>query len=308
MNVATLIKKKQLLNGKRLPASAINGIATNNGNRSCSVFYMLNTTYGRAGLCASMDVQSHLRVCDVGDTLHALIMGVIEAKLQFVENWLRCTLDLLPGVERTTHYSKVFTLRDKYIGGSELSIFLPPENWHLIPEFPASALPDEWELRWADQIAHLNVGNILIDNNEFKQLQVGCVVLIPESYGDVWKADLDLSELTVILPGLLDPTGVSWTPTGNIVKAPAKTTLPLRAYKSLRYPQSKNEWFSGRIFCSFLKSSSLLAQNDKQTDLLSGVSLVNQKFTLAFEGHPGYTGHIGPLANGYALFIDAELT
>ncbi len=307
-DTAPLLKKRWLSNGKRKPATKFNGVTYFNETGHCRLGFTVETTYGVGRIDASMCVQSNIAVNDVGDTLHALMLGVIEPKIQFVEDWLRCTLDVVPDVEKPNSSTKVFTLFDKGGNGSEISLHLPVENWYLIPELAANSIPLEWELSWADHIAHLVVGNIAVGEEEFRKVDSGSVVLIPESFNSPWQATLEFSELSVILPGALDPTAATWSRDGEMRKSPIEKKLPLRAYKSLLYPLEKSELFRGKIYYTTLVSSASIAQIENSIELSADNILSNVRFNISFDGQKTYTGNIGSLAKGYALFIESEVS
>jgi len=87
------------------------------GPSSCDVFYVGKSSYGPVGIAASMDVDSSASL-DVGDALHALVLGVIEQKLQYVENWFQCVFDIEPGLKQSEVNSELFTIRDKNGSGA----------------------------------------------------------------------------------------------------------------------------------------------------------------------------------------------
>jgi len=91
--------KLRSLRKLRRHADRFKTLTENSDPSQCEVFFTGKSSYGPVGIAAGMSVESSASP-DVGDALHALVLGVIEPKLQFAENWLQCGFDIEPGLKR----------------------------------------------------------------------------------------------------------------------------------------------------------------------------------------------------------------
>ena len=203
------------------PTSSIEAQSVKQSN--CEGFYTGKSTYGPVGFAASMQSVGFSSV-DVSDALHALILGVIELRIQFIENWLQSELDIRPGILEPEANSKLLTIREDE-SNSELTLYLPVQYWKLIPNFPDQYFPPNWSLKWATYTGNVNLSKLSMRLEEVAKIAAGSMVLIPESFGDRWEASLSISELGVSIPGFYEPKGSNWSANGSMEVLPSESVV-----------------------------------------------------------------------------------
>lgn len=276
---------------------------------SCSVFFTADTTYGAAGIRACMAGVAN-RGVKTSDALCALVLGVVEEKIQFVENWLRCVIDVVPGIEAPDQHARLFTLKDKGRDGSSISVHLPFRHWRLIPTFDTLSLPAHWEICWHSYQGSLTLSQLLLSKADVASIEHGSVVLLPESFRPAWAAVLEIPALRVGMSGVFDEQHSRWCADGQIVALSVPESLLDADDSSASDPEASatrpgSAENTSRVSCPLsLSARDLLNTSEAPPVLRLPPHSLGQVQLSVHEGQL-MGGAIAPLANGYALYVNA---
>lgn len=276
------------------------------GPSSCDVFYVGKSSYGPVGIAASMDVDSSASL-DVGDALHALVLGVIEQKLQYVENWFQCVFDIEPGLKQSEVNSELFTIRDKNGSGASLSLFLPVQYWHLIPAVPAKGMSSEWEIIWSKYKGTVCLSKLSMQREEVDSITKGSLILIPESFNEQWPSSINVPDLSVQLPGNYAASAGSWSSTGGFESMPNEAVIPMDVVANEDADQPHEVLaaleIKGVITHLIEVPSNALVPSAGEQTLQTPKTTTHQECRLAVGNGKVFTGYVAPVASGFGMFV-----
>jgi len=276
-----------------------------------AVFFNAETSYGPAGIKASVRVPDH-DFAETSDVLHALVLGIIEEKIQFVEDWLRCVFDVVPGVQ-TADYFNVFTISDVGLLGATVSFYLPVENWKLMPEFPRVSFPNKWEFSWVRYRGTAFISTLALSSEDRSHLSSGCIVLMPESFQESWEAVIEVPELSVELHGNFDAATTSWKGNGRFIEAISSSSVDVRPDIDKSVVDSDVDFYAksaqtyARVGYPLVISAEVLAQDAVDFKLNRAGKSANLVMQLQVDSSAIFTGHITPLTSGFALYVQSEV-
>jgi len=281
-------------------------VGANAESTSCDVYYVGKSSYGPVGIAASMAVDSSATL-NVGDALHALVLGVIEQKLQFVENWFQCVFDVEPGLKESEVNSELFTLRDKNGAGASLTLFLPVQYWHLIPAIPEKGLSSEWEIIWSKYKGTVCLSKLSMQSEEVENITKGSLILIPESFEELWSSSIDVSDLSIQLPGKYAAATGSWSSTGGFESMPNEAVIPLDVVANNDADQSAealaNLEIKGVITHLIEVPTNALVPSAGAQTLQTPTTTTHQECRLAVGNGKVFTGYVAPVASGFGMFV-----
>jgi len=275
------------------------------GSASCDVFYTGKSSYGPVGFSASFQVESSENV-EVSDALHGLVLGVIELKIQFIESWLQSEMDIAPGLRESEVNSELFTIKEEE-NGSEMTLHLPVQYWHLIPQFPSKYFPSNWSLDWTPYKGNMTLSKLSMELREAEKIAKGSLVLIPESFGENWEASLTIPELSISIPGHYEASVSNWTVSGGFDVIPSDSVVKLAGNVSSNEesvePSELDEDIRGVITYPLDVPSKTLIPSINQQTLLGNMTTTHRECRLALSNGKIHKGYIAPVATGYGLFV-----
>jgi len=266
----------------------------------CEAFYTAKSSYGPTGLAAAIKVDSASKM-ETGDALHGLVLGVVELKIQFIENWLKFVLDIAPGIKQSEEYSELLTIIEEGSPYSRVTLHLPVQYWHLIPEFPTKFFPQFWKLKWAIYKGSVNLSKLSMNMDEADQIAVGSLVLLPESFNEQWSCSVSVPELSIELPGSYNAAASSWTASGGFEAVSTESVVSLDATKSNEAEGAQD--IRGIVSHSIDVNTKTFLPNLNEQTLVSNKLTTHQECRLALSNGKIYSGYIAPVALGYGLFV-----
>lgn len=280
-----------------------------NAGSSCEVFFTGMTSYGPVSVGASMKVASNAHV-KKNDVLHALILGVIESKIQFVENWLQTELDIAPGYHQLGANSELFTIVDE-VSATQITLHLPVQFWNLIPHLPDQLFQQEWIMNWAIYKGSVTLSRLSMKKEEVESISDGSLVLIPESFDDQWESSLEVPEFALSLTGHYDAKKSAWIGSGGIEVAPSESVVALTPGTRDKVPihdvEIENQINGVITFPSTLKAE-ILVPSLGQPLLSSNKTSTHQICRLSLSDGKVHTGFVAPVSSGYGMYVTGTNT
>jgi len=281
-------------------------VSSSAGAPACEVFFTGKSSYGPVGISASIPVESTAKL-DVGDALHALVLGVIEPKLQFIENWMQTVFDIEPGLRQSEVNAELLTIREKNGSGASMTLYLPVQYWNLIPALPEKGLSSDWEINWTKYKGTVSVSNLSMQGEEVDSILKGSLVLLPESFNSDWPALVRISDLSISIPGKYAAASGSWTSTGAFETTPNEAVIPLDATgiddADTSSEESSVQELKAVVTHLIEVPTKALIPSFGELTLLTPKTTTHQECRLAVGNGKVFKGYIAPVATGFGMFI-----
>jgi len=252
-------------------------------------WYQAASTYGDIRLCTEVVVPAP----GTNNLGSALVLGQVEQLCEALEHWLGTPLEITPSPTPEHSATWQVCLRPCDAGSAiALDVSLPAEAIESLPPIP-EALVQSVEFHWEKVTSFLALAPVMLTSTECGQLLDGSVLLLPGSSSTNWACQLTVFDGRLSLAALFEPEKSDLSVQQPVVIAP---------------PASSAQQ-TDRIAIELLLQQPLTLHAGKLIDSLPGPcvaipgSLNDLLFSCVRNDKQIASGYIGPLGQGYALFV-----
>lgn len=259
-------------------------------------WYRAASTAGDICLC----VETAEPLPATNDLGRALVLGQVEQLCEAVERWLGTPLEIVPSSTAAHLYTwRVRVSRRSCDAGdttagsaSALDVYLPAEAIYTLPVIPDELLQSV-EFRWAEVSACLALAPVMLTNSECEQLLGGSVLLLPGSCNASWACQLNMFDGCVSLAASYEPESSGVTVQLPVAKAPSATPAM----------QTDRNAIELILAQPLTLDAGSLAGSLSDPGVALAAPLGDLLFLCMHNDRQIASGYIGPMGQGYALFV-----
>ncbi len=238
----------------------------------------------------------------------SIALGSVESLCCAIENWLGVSLDLKSAtVPQAKNNFSVHVADTQNPNLPSVLLALPASAWGRIRALLSAdgtygESADNVRFTWQPVATNMVVSTVNLADSDVDKIENGAMIILPESFADVWQSTLSIFANTVTIQGRFDPLKAQWLTSADDTHAELPGTTRGAVTAS---PQSNPGWSVVTVQCraelDFDPAHHFTANptgSISLPEMLSSTAFdiyVNEQFTAS--------GHLGVIGSGYAVFV-----